>query len=185
MVKAAKNSSISLRSLVFWAACIALALSFGIFVLEKTRVTNIYTKPVAVVKTSETSDPTGIIDYPIQNNTTSSDGSPPNKEAGTDKPIPADNLSGTINFKSVTGGSISLRVTIYQVVDEGSCTLKLSRPSDNKLIVKTSKIISNPSSATCGGFDIPIEEAGPGKWNIDVQLSSGNKTGQISDEITL
>lgn len=179
------------RRIIFWTFSVALLGALVLFVLEKSQVTNFYTKPINTASLPVTGGPTNVIDNPIDTNTstgtdTSSDKyASPNKESGTDKPINSDTISGEVNYKSVTADNLSLRVTIYQTISGGDCSLKLTRTSDGKQITKTAKVIANPSSATCGGFDIPLSEVGPGKWNIAITVTSGVKTGQITDEVSI
>lgn len=186
MANSAKTSSSTLRRFVFWAAVFTLVTSFAIFVLEKSQVTNFYSKPVNSASTQSADGPTGIIDYPISNNNANTDkNTPPSKDSGTDKPVTSDTLTGTINFKTTTSDTLALRTTIYQMIDGGNCVLTLTRATDGKVVTKNAKIVANPSSATCGGFDIPLTELGLGKWNISIVLSSGNKSGTITSEVTI
>lgn len=182
MAKSADQSS-TFKKLLFWAICFALVASLALFISEKTRITNFYKKPLAQ-KTSMKEGPTNVIDYPI---TTSDDSnnSQEDKQSGTDKPIVSDALSGTINYKAVVDDALSIRVTIYQPLDTGKCVLTLVRTSDSKQVSRTTQTVENPSSSTCNGFDIPVSELGSGRWSIKVAISSGDKTGEITSEVSL
>lgn len=183
MKRSVKQGSNTFLRLIFWAVCFALIASLTIFILEKSHVTNLYKKPVNQ-KTAIINGPTNVIDYPINNGDGSSN-SPDNKQSGTDKPNTSETLSGTINYKSVVGETLSVRATIYQIIDTGTCSLTLTRTSDNKTVSKTAEVAQNPSSSTCKGFDIPVSELGSGQWNIKVVVTDGGKTGEITDEVSL
>jgi len=99
----------------------------------------------------------------------------------TDSP----SLDGVINFKSVANDMLTIRATINQSISAGTCSLTLTRTTDKKQVLKSAEIVQNPSSATCKGFDVPVSELGSGKWNIVIEVTSGNKTGKISGEITI
>ena len=185
MKSSAKQGQNNLVRLIFWASCFALIASFTIFVLEKSQITNFYNKPVSKIDIQVPGGPTGIIDYPINNNSESEKNTPPKKDSGTDKPVTSSALTGTINFKTVTSDTLALRTTIYQMIDGGDCTLTLTRTTDGKVVTKNAKIVANPSSATCNGFDIPLTELGPGKWSINIILSSGGKSGSIMGEVSI
>lgn len=184
MAKQVSNSAWSLKKLIFWAISIALLSLLIVIILEKLHVIDLYKKPVVVSVSNSTvsGGPTNVIDYPITNTDAST---PDTKQSGTDQPNASSSLTGVINYKSVVGENLSIRITIYQLVNNGSCNLVLARNSDQKRVTKSAEIIQNPSSATCKGFEIPISELGAGKWTISVIITSGEKTGEIKDEVTL
>lgn len=183
MIQVVKNNPNPALRLVFWLACFLLLAGTAVFILEKTGVTNFYRKPIAHTQVTEITSPTNTVDYPI---TSSGSGNmQEDKTSGTDKPIVSDTLSGVTNYKSVVDDMLSIRVTIYQVLSSGTCTLTLIRSSDGKQVSKTAEIVQNPSSTTCAGFDIPTSELGTGSWNISVGLSGDDKTGRINDEVSI
>lgn len=94
-------------------------------------------------------------------------------------------LDGVINFKSVADDMLTIRATINQSISAGTCSLTLTRNTDKKQVLKSAEIVQNPSSATCKGFDVPVSELGSGKWDIVIEVTSGNKTGKINGEITI
>jgi len=129
--------------------------------------------------------------------TTPEEGNPQNPESKGPNKTPqqfeeeskpaADNstLSGVINYKTVSDDALSLRVTIDQKLDSGSCILTLTRKSDGKSVQKTVKILSNPSSSTCKGFDVPTSELGKGTWNIEIAIKSNDSTGTIKGNVAI
>lgn len=95
------------------------------------------------------------------------------------------NLTGIINYKSVVGDNLVIRVTIDQVLSSGSCALTLTDASKTKSVTRTADISQNPSSSTCQGFDVPISELKSGEWSMIVKVNGNNKTGDITGKITI
>lgn len=93
-------------------------------------------------------------------------------------------LSGVVNFKQVSQGVLNIRVTIDQHISSGSCTLSLTN-SSGKTVTRTADVVTNPSSATCKGFTVPVSELSSGKWNITVSITNGNQNGQIKDSVSI
>ncbi len=94
-------------------------------------------------------------------------------------------LSGVINYKAVSNNSLSIRVTIDQKLDEGSCSLTLTRRSDGKIVQKSAEVFLNPSSTSCKGFDIPTSELGKGSWDIDISIKSRDSKGTIKGSVAI
>jgi len=118
-------------------------------------------------------------------NTNNPDKTPPQYDTPkTDEPQkPA--ISGVINYKSVSDGMLSIRTTIDQKLDTGTCVLKLTRNSPTKSFTKSANVIANPSSSTCKGFDIPTSELGAGSWKIVISVTSGEKKGEITGNVSI
>lgn len=93
------------------------------------------------------------------------------------------NLTGVISDKSVTGDMLILRTTINQFLSSGSCELTLA--NGTKTISRSSGIIQNPSSSSCEGFDIPVTELGSGTWNVEIKVTSGDRTGLLKDSVNI
>lgn len=98
-------------------------------------------------------------------------------------PNESESLTGVITHKTATDGQLILRTLIHQTLSSGSCTLKLISPS--KTVTETVPIISNPSSSTCEGFNIPLSKLASGSWQIEIKLNSGGKTGTLKGAIDL
>lgn len=92
-------------------------------------------------------------------------------------------LTGAINYKSVSGGNLVIRTTINQLLTSGTCTLTLTNGS--KTVTRSANIAQNPSSSTCQGFDVPTSELGSGTWSISIAIASGDKTGTLTDSVSL
>lgn len=92
-------------------------------------------------------------------------------------------LSGFINYKNVTSNQLSIRITINQLLNTGTCDLTLTNGS--KSFAQTADIIENPSSSTCKGFDIPLSRLSSGKWQININIKSNGKAGIITGEVSI
>lgn len=96
-------------------------------------------------------------------------------------PNQANEITGYISNKTVNTQSkkLTIRVTINQFLHTtGKCTLTLTNGS--KTLTYTASTIDNPSSATCQGFDVPLEQLSAGKWSIKIKVEADNKTGIIN-----
>ena len=131
-------------------------------------------------------------EYPTVDNNDSSDqpansDSPPpdNNEPQTDNSIKNDNPDGTdttpttanitITASSQNGSVYQVRTLISIVAREGTCTLTMTRGTET--VTNSSGVQAGPSSSTCQGFDVPVEELSPGNWEITIGFS--NQTYQV------
>lgn len=140
--------------------------------------------------TSTPSSNDGIPTEEEKNPTNSPDKTPPQyEEPAKNEEQPKNNeqsdLAGIINYKAVSRGSLSIRVTIDERLESGTCTLTLTHATSGKKVTKSAAVVTNPSSSTCEGFDVPVSELGSGKWNITVAVKSNNLTGKIEDTVTI
>lgn len=95
----------------------------------------------------------------------------------------SNSLTGVITTKSVASGSLTIRNTINQLVDTGSCKLTLT--SGSRTVTRSVEIIQNPSSSTCAGFDVPVAELGQGQWSIQIDITSGGKQATLKDTVNI
>lgn len=95
----------------------------------------------------------------------------------------SESLTGVINYSGVSDGNLIIRTTINQAISSGSCRLTLT--SGSKTVTRDSGIVSNPSSASCEGFDIPTSELGSGNWNITITITDGNRSGELKGSVTV
>ena len=96
-------------------------------------------------------------------------------------PNMADDLSGVVTYAGVSGDKLMVRLNIDQYLDSGSCELVLEKDS-SVVYNSVANVISNVSTATCEGFDVPISEIGTGHYVINVNVSAGEKSGIIRGE---
>lgn len=98
-----------------------------------------------------------------------------------------DSLTGSITFASANNDTLQIRTNIDQLLESGTCQLNITGPNGQTYTSSTS-IVTNPSSSTCSGFDVPLNQLGAnsgGKWNLVINLSSGDKAGTITGEVNL
>lgn len=101
---------------------------------------------------------------------------------GTD-PNTSQSLTGVINRASVADGTLTIRTTINQSLTSGSCRLTLT--NGQKTVTRNVNITPNPSSSTCEGFDVPTSELGSGSWDINITISSGDRTGSLKGGVNI
>ena len=93
-------------------------------------------------------------------------------------PNSSNELSGVITYAGIIGDNLTIRVNIDQYLDDGECRLDLMR-SGVLIYEKATEIVGNVSTASCDGFDVPIDRIGEGAVEIEIHLDSNGKTGVI------
>lgn len=93
-------------------------------------------------------------------------------------------LTGVINYKGVNSDKLMLRLTIDQLLHSGNCQLILTS-STGKTVTRTASIESGPSSSSCQGFDVPLNQLEQGEHKIKIEVTADNKTGTFEDEVTI
>lgn len=94
-------------------------------------------------------------------------------------------LTGTITYSAKAANIYRIRVNIDQFLKlPGTC--KLTVFSAGKVVYTDSvSVISNPSSGSCEGFDIPLTKLSPGEYNIKIEINANQKTGIIEGKVTI
>ena len=128
-------------------------------------------------KTDQASDETS--NQPIH----TEDGTKEDAEAGRTPKTPEqyegqdvnqlDKLTGTVTYSEKAGNKYRIRVNINQF-------LKLTVfSSGNSVYSETVNVVSNPSSGSCEGFDIPLANLPSGNLNFKIEVNANQKTGLI------
>lgn len=99
-------------------------------------------------------------------------------------PNTAQGLSGAITHAAVSGANFVLRVNIDQYVTGGNCELTIKR-NGATIYSNIVSIIGSASTATCEGFDIPVNRLGGGPVEININLSADGKGGVIRGEANI
>lgn len=104
----------------------------------------------------------------------------PAKYDGED-PNDLDTLTGTVTYSGMAGDKLIIRVSIDQYLGSGTCSLILGGYS------AMANISASASTSTCEGFDIPLSSISDLSSNTQftINLSSGDRTGVISGEVSL
>jgi hypothetical protein len=100
------------------------------------------------------------------------DGEDPNEQGG---------LTGVITYLGVSGSDLIVRVNIDQYLTSGSCEINVIKGGE-VLYTSLAAVIDSASTSTCEGFNVPIERLSSGKIQVNINVSSGEKTGVISGE---
>lgn len=185
MANSVKTSSITLRQLIFWAAVFALTASFALFIFEKSRVTNIYTKPASTATIEAPTRPVNSVDYSPATSTEKPDSSAKKQDTPT---ATNSSTSGKINIvlsaagQDIKGGPVVIR-TILDGATGGTCTATLINGSTLKTY--NSDVILQGTYYSCKGFDVPYADLFAGNWQLKVTATQDNKTGETSKTITI
>ena len=95
-----------------------------------------------------------------------------------------DKLTGTITYSEKSGDKYRIRVNINQFLKlPGTCKLTITSAS-TIVYTQTVSIISNPSSGSCEGFDIPLSSIPSGDLNVKIEVNANQKTCLIEGRIT-
>lgn len=104
-------------------------------------------------------------------------------EGQTDKPN--DEITGNVQILGANGNNFMVRANINQIISDSQavCDLTLTGPTGQKYTSQV-KIINNPQSSSCYGWDIPVSELGriKGKWSANVQVSANGKVINFDSE---
>ena len=106
------------------------------------------------------------------------------KQYEGEDPNKGERLTGAVTYAGVNGGKLMIRVNIDQYVESGTCSLGL-RQAGASVYSATAAIVNGVSTATCGGFDVPVEELGSGEVVIVIYLSGDGKAGEINGEVRI
>ena len=98
-----------------------------------------------------------------------------------DDPNVATELSGVVTYAGVNGDLLMVRVNIDQYLDSGKCELRLMQ-NGNVTYSSEAGVASGPSTSSCMGFDVPVNDL-KGNYEIIVKLNSGERTGVITGEV--
>ena len=99
-------------------------------------------------------------------------------------PNGAEMLSGVVTYAGVNGDRLMIRVNIDQYLDGGECELSLKK--DGVVVYsEMANVVGNVSTATCEGFDVPVEGFRNGFVDISIGVRSGNKVGTIESGVDL
>ena len=123
---------------------------------------------------------------PAENNNDPNNPKTNKKRKKTPKPI-----KGKIDNTSLVNGSLQVRVTINEVINDGTCELSLVGPREQKYSNTTQIIANSSTTSICNGFDVLINDVErdrdkqTGKWSVTVNLSTKTRQGKLTGEIIL
>ena len=120
-----------------------------------------------------------------------SDVSTGGSSTGTDDDESNGEIKGTIDYRSLIGETLQIRTTIDGVLDNGICALTIVGPNKQEYKSTVKAIKNTDTTSTCNGFDVDMarlekeEELRAGKWTITINLTDGERIGQMTSEMTL
>lgn len=95
-----------------------------------------------------------------------------------------DELTGVVTYAGVSGNNLMIRVNIDQYVMSGSCELSLVSDGSS-MYNDTAAITTAATTATCEGFNVPMNSLGVGKYQIVIKISADGKNGTINGEVNI
>ena len=190
--KKARKNKIIVWSLFF----LVLIILAGVIVYQILKDNNKSSKvPVLPEKTEK-------IESKIENTSVTNsetikteDGTPEDAAAGRTPKTPEkyegqdvnklEKLTGAITYSAKAADKYRIRVNIDQFLKlPGTCMLSVVS-ADKVVYTDYVNIISNPSSGSCDGFDIPLTKLSPGEYNIKIEVNANQKTGIIEGKVTI
>lgn len=99
-----------------------------------------------------------------------------------DTPNGLDGLTGVVTYAGVIDGELVVRVNIDQYLTEGTCVLTLMQ-GGKSIYVETTGIKESATTATCEGFNVPVNGLVVEGAKITVGLSADGKRGEIVGEV--
>lgn len=172
MVNTVSKNQTNFSRLALIVASILLIAGFGVLLLEKSGVTNIYTKPAAT-PAPDVARPVNTVDYSpattseqaegerIKNSIIEQSNTTPTTPSAITITLSAagqDNKGGPIIVRSIINGATS-----------GSCTLSLVKGSATKTY--QSSVVSLGTYYGCEGFSVPITDLSAGTWKLTLKAN--------------
>ena len=94
-------------------------------------------------------------------------------------------LTGAITYSAKTTDKYRIRVNIDQFLKlPGTCMLSVIS-AGKVMYTDYVNIVSNPSSGSCEGFDIPLTKLSPGEYDIKIEINANQKTGIIEGKVAI
>lgn len=102
-------------------------------------------------------------------------------------PNNSEKLTGVVTYTGRIGGEgsdIQILTNIDQFLSGGTCEITISQ-NGKTVYSGNSGIQPGVSTSSCDGFVVPGSAIGNGAAQININLSSGDRTGTITTEVTL
>ena len=107
------------------------------------------------------------------------------KQYEAEKTQSKEKIDSEIAINEVADGIYTLQVSIYELLNEGSCKLHMES-ANGDMVDRTAKIVSiGPDSSSCDGFEIPTSGIAPGNYNFVITMTSGTKSGSLKGTIKI
>lgn len=101
-----------------------------------------------------------------------------------ENPNELDHLTGLITYTEVKDGKLLAMVSIDQYLSEGICTANLKNDSG---IAATAKqpVEADASTSHCGPIAVSLSGVSGGKYQLEVVISSGDRTGTLTSNVEI
>jgi hypothetical protein len=172
-----------MRKILLISCSTILVLAFGVFVLEKTHVINLYHK--SITQTSSVK-PVNTIDYSPAT-TTDNANNDQIKQNSLNSAPQTKPLSVTITraMQDINTKSLIVRALVDGATT-GNCTLELRQNSGPAELSEQVALTQQNNVFTCNGFDIPQSELpGFGEWTIKITVNGGANTANAVQNIMI
>lgn len=168
--------------ILFFLAMAAAVIIALLFVKPRSAEPAPATKPTTT--TTPVTAPAGGEETP----TTPAESAEPEKTTqyeGED-PNTLEQLTGYLTRKGVDDGILTVVAMIDQYLHTpGYCTITLKNSAGQIVYAASSDAIPDVTASICDAFEIPTTNFASGTYQIIIDLSSDNKRGTITDEVTL
>lgn len=101
------------------------------------------------------------------------------------KPESKDTFNASITKNEIVNGKYMLRVNIYELINEGTCTLHMETVNGDTVDRTARIVIAGPDSSACEGFDIPVSGISAGAYSFTVSISSSTKSSSVQGTIKI
>ena len=101
-----------------------------------------------------------------------------------ENPNNLDHLTGLITYTEVKYGALMAMVSIDQYLGSGTCEANL-KIGDQVVAGIEQPIEADASTSHCGPIAIDLTGVGSGKYQLEVTLMSGGKTGTITSNVEI
>ena len=107
------------------------------------------------------------------------------KQYEGEDPNKTEELSGVITFAGVVDEKVIIRANIDQYLNEGTCKLNLIGNGGVVAYEDSANVMSSASTATCEGFDMPLNRINDGDYRIVIEIKANEKTGTIEGTLEI
>lgn len=105
-------------------------------------------------------------------------------EYSGENPNDLDRLTGLITYTEVKDGSLMAMVSIDQYLGDGTCKASL-KIGEQTVATVEQPIEADASTSHCGPISIGLAGISSGKYQLEVVLASGGKTGTITSNVEI
>lgn len=169
---------------VYIGAIFGLIIGFGVLILEKAQVTNLYTKPLGTAAADMR--PVNDVQY-TPASPTDNDQINEEKANGTLGQTPTPSAEGspisvtlTAAGQDASGGPVIVKVLLTDVTS-GTCDITLNQGNISKKY--SASVINAGTYYTCDGFEVPLGELATGTWQLTATVTSTDRSGTVTQAV--